>query len=1017
MVRGAIKYKNIVYLLLSLLLIVGVYGLFKMNKDEFPTFEITQGLVAAVYPGADVDQVEEEVAKPLENFLFSMSEVNRAGTKVVSKNGICYIYVDLNTPSSKKNEIWSKIRLQLDAFKMNLPAGVLAIVVLDDFSELTSLLIALESEDKGYSEMRDYAHDLSDRLRKIPTVGSINIIGEQSDEIAVHADLDKLSDYGISPSSLMLNYGSSSLQALGGTFNTSYTNSPVQIDKTVSDEQELREQIIWSGTDGQVLRLCDVAQIDRKRKDPTELIRFNGNNAIILSIAMRPDNNIVAFGKEVDKVLQEFEADIPESVTISRISDQPKIVGDSIWSFVRDLIVSMLVVIAVMLLLFPMRSALIASSGVPACTVIALALMYMSGMGLNTVSLAALIVCLGMIVDDSIITMDGYMDKLNRGMGRMEAACASAQELFPPMLMATSAISLMFFPACAMIHGYLGDFVGIFPWIIAFALMTSLVYALVVVPSMEVKFISTGDNNKQNFLTKAQDKLFNALQTSYEWLQVRCFRHPYLTLLAGVGAVALGILMFSQTNLQLMPKANRSLFTVEIYLDPSADLNHTSQIADSLTTLLRADERITDVTSFIGSSAPRFHATYSPLLPGPNMAQLIVNTKSNKATQSCLNDLESKYENYFPDALVHFKQMDYQGVNTPVEVRVYGEDYNSVKEVSDSVRNYMATLNMLKWVHSEADYNTSNIRLTLDKEEAMRLGVNRAMMNLSLTSALNGVQISSIREGDKVIPVKLYADNFGKDANYEELLNTLVPTAIPGTSVPVRQVADAEPVWKPENRTRINGESVITVNADMKYGYSQPVAMREIENFVDGYDLPEGVNIDYGGLNAMNGEIGPEIIAAFLCAVFVLFFFLLFHFKKISLAILTIALSTLCLFGAFFGLWIFGLDFSLTAVLGLISLVGIIVRNGILMFEYAEELRFSKGYSVRDAAEESGKRRMRPIFLTSCTTALGVLPMIISGDLLWMPMGVVICFGTLLSVYLITLIMPIAYWKIFRKAK
>lgn len=199
MVKGAVKYKNIVYLLLSVLLIVGVYGLFNMNKDEFPTFEINQGLVAAVYPGADVDQVEQEVAKPLEDFLFTMPEVNRSATKVVSKNSICYIYVDLNTPSAKKTEIWSKIRLKLDEFKMNLPAGVLAIVVMDDFSELTSILVALESEDKGYTEMRGYARDLSDRLHRIPTLGGVKIIGEQSEEIAVHADMDKFSDYGISP--------------------------------------------------------------------------------------------------------------------------------------------------------------------------------------------------------------------------------------------------------------------------------------------------------------------------------------------------------------------------------------------------------------------------------------------------------------------------------------------------------------------------------------------------------------------------------------------------------------------------------------------------------------------------------------------------------------------------------------------------------------------------------------------------------------------------------------------------
>ena len=202
----------------------------------------------------------------------------------------------------------------------------------------------------------------------------------------------------------------------------------------------------------------------------------------------------------------------------------------------------------------------------------------------------------------------------------------------------------------------------------------------------------------------------------------------------------------------------------------------------------------------------------------------------------------------------------------------------------------------------------------------------------------------------------------------------------------------------------------------MKFGKSQPTAVKAIKRYLKTADIPEGVTVKFGGLNGVNNQMGPEIALSFIAAVMILFFFLLFHFKKISLAVLTLVLSTLCLFGAFFGLWIFGLDFSMTAVLGLISLVGIIVRNGILLFEYAEELRFEHGIPVKEAASLAGKRRMRPIFLTSCTTALGVLPMIISGDLLWMPMGVVICFGTMLSVILITLIMPVSYWQIFRSA-
>lgn len=1014
-VLGAIRNKNIVRLILFLLITAGILGLQFMNKDEFPTFEIKQGLIAAVYPGADVHQVEEEVGKPLEELLFSMQEISRQGTRVVSRDGICYVYTDLTVPAAKKNETWSKIRQKLDFFKQTLPPGVLAIVAMDDFSDLTSVLIALESSDKGPVEMKEYADDLAKRLRDIPELANAKILGEQSEEIAVTVDKAKLDAYGISPASLALDYNTAALQFLGGQFNSEASCSPVHVKKTVNDQKELENRIIWSSTDGQVLRLKDVATIERRIAEPASLVTYNGHTAIVLSIEMQPDNNIVAFGKEVDRVLDEFMADAPDSIKVSRITDQPKVVGDSVWSFLRDLLISMLVVIVVMLLLFPMRSALIASSGVPVCTAIALALMYLFGICLNTVSLAALIVVLGMIVDDSIITMDGYMDKLGKGMNRLDAACASAQELFMPMLMATVAISAMFFPMTGIITGYLGDFVKTFPYVIAFSLMTSLAYAVLVVPSLEVKFIHSAKSGKDNIITRMQNRMFNALQKAYDFTQGKCFRHPYLTVLAGVAAIGLGILMFLRMNLQLMPMAARPVFAVEVYLDPTAQISRTTEVADSLANLLREDKRVTSVTEFIGTGTPRFHATYSPILPGPNVAQLIVNTKSNKATESFLKEMESRYEYWFPDAVLHFKQMDYQGVTAPVELQVYGDDYRSMKAVADTIKTYMAGLDMLKWVHSDADNMVPAIALTMNEDEALRMGVNRTLMNLSIAGELGSFPLTSIREGDRSIPVNLYAESFSKGSTYETISDIMVPSAVPGVSVPLRQVAELSPEWAPESLTRINGKSAIVIGADMKFGKSQPTAVKAIKDFLKTLELPDGVQVKFGGLNSVNKTIGPEIALSFIAAVLVLFFFLVFHFKKISLAVLTIVLSTLCLFGAFAGLWIFGLDFSMTAVLGLISLVGIIVRNGIIMFEYAEELRFDKGMAIKEAAEEAGKRRMRPIFLTSCTTALGVMPMIISGDLLWMPLGVVICFGTMLSVILITLIMPVSYWLIFRR--
>ena len=1020
-IKSFIAHKRLIYIVVASFIVIGIAGLFFINKDEFPSFEIKQGLVAGIYPGASASQVEDQLTKPLEEVLFSFSEVDRENTYSYSRDGICYIFVDLTVPAKKKDEAWSKIKLRLESAQMTLPAGVLAVTVLDDFSAVSSMLIALESSDKGYSELQEYAENLRSRLLEIPEMSNVSILGSQTEEIAVNVDMAKLSSYGISPASLLMDYQTAGLQIPGGTFSTDYVNSPMHVTSPVSSEQEVAERIIYSDPLGHIVRLGDVAEVVRRYKEPSSIVNYNGHSAVVLSVEKRLDNDIVAFGAKVNKVLDEFSESLPESVTISKITDQPKVVGDSVVSFLRDLVISMLVVIMVMLMLFPIKSALIASSGVPVCTALALAVMFIAGIDLNTVSLAALIVVLGMIVDDSIITMDGYMGYLGKGMPQADAAAASAKELFMPMFMATFAICAMFFPIKGIITGYLGDFVTTFPWVVAIALSISLMYAMLVVPSLEVRYIKTARSASTWWFARMQGKFFNAMQNGYEKLLAVCFRHPKLTLIAGACAVGLGILMFTQLNVQMMPMAARDCFAVEIYLDGNAGLSQTEAVSDSLQKILLADRRVKSVTAFVGTSSPRFHATYAPQLPGKNYAQFIVNTASVQATESLLKDYEAKYEHHFPRALVRFKQMDYQAVSAPVEVTVKGPDQDELVPIAEKIKGYMYSINdILKWIHSDCDDYVSSVDITMNPDEAARLGVNKAMLSMSLAGAFNGQTITSLWEGDKKVPVNLYSTAVGPDMEYDAIADQIVPSNMPGVSVPLRQVADIRPDWSVETYARKSGEESVTIGADMRYGCSQPVAMKKIKAYVESEIepyLPEGVTISYGGLSSMNKNVVPEILLSFICAVAVLFFFMLVHFKKASLAFLTLIMSTLCFFGAFFGMWIFRLDFGLTSVLGLISLVGIIVRNGIILFEYAEELRFQNGLDVKTAAEEAGKRRMRPIFLTSCTTALGVLPMIISGDALWMPMGVVICFGTMLSIVLIVLMMPVSYWQIFKNSK
>ena len=517
----------------------------------------------------------------------------------------------------------------------------------------------------------------------------------------------------------------------------------------------------------------------------------------------------------------------------------------------------------------------------------------------------------------------------------------------------------------------------------------------------------------------AQNRFFVFLQERYDMLLTRCFRHPAVVICVAVAAVSLGGFLFTRLQIQMLPKADRNCFAVEMHLAEGSTLAQTEALADSMEHVLRADPRVTSVTSFIGCSSPRFHATYAPQMAHKNYAQFIVNTTSEKSTLKLIREYGPKYEYHFPNAYVRFKQIDYQAVSNPIEVRFSGEDFDAMKTAADSLKLFLHTMPELTWVHSNMDETSQNIGVTLKSDEATRLGVTQSMLSLYLSSALGGQNLTSVWEGDYKVPVMLYTRQNGDSLNYQGLEDLLIPTSVPGTWVPLRQVADVSPEWRDAVIHRRNSIRTVTVGADLNYGYSQPDVMKKIDQYVNEElkpNIPDNVEDSYGGLTGINGMVIPEIALSFLAAVLVLFVFLLYHFGRLDIVFLTLSASLICVFGACLGLWIFGLDFSITAVLGVVSLIGIIVRNAIIMFEYAESLRKVHRKSAKEAAFEAGRRRMRPIFLTSATTALGVMPMIVAHTNLWMPMGVVICFGTIFSLPLVVTVLPVAYWQIFKNS-
>ena len=1001
---------RITFLIVGCLFVFGIYALARIPKQEFPEYTIRQGVVVGVYPGATAEEVEEQLAKPLEQFLMTYKEVKRAKTTSTSQNGMCYVMVELNDDVNDKDEVWSKVKHGLAAFKMQLPAGVAAVVTNDDFGDTSALLITLESDTRSYRELKGYMDDLSDRLRRIESVSNLRPYGVQQEQISVYADPERLAAYGIGEKTLSAALAAQGLTPLGGSVSNAETETPIHIAPSLAGEREVAEQIVWSDPEGHVLRVKDVARVVREYDDPDSYIRNNGHRCVLLSLEMQAGNNIVEYGREVDEVLHAFiEEELPADVSVQRIADQAKVVGDSVHSFLRDLFVAMAIIIVVMMLLFPLRSAIVAALTIPMSTFISVGMMYLCGIPLNTVTLAALVVVLGMIVDNSIVVIDGYLDYLGRGHSRWFAAVESAREFFPSLLLATICICMIFYPILFTMTGMMGDFLTWFPWTITINLMVSLLLAVMVIPFLEILIIPAV-HVRRDGRRSFTDRVHDVYRRVLAWT----FRHGWLTISLGAASVVVSLLIATQLKFRMVPFADRDQFAVEIYLRPDTPLERTGAVADSVYRALRADDRVKSVTSFVGCSSPRFQMSYAPQIAGKNYAQFIVNTTSVDDTESILDEYADAWADRFPEAYVKFKQLDYQNVPS-LEFRFYGSDIDSLRAAADRLMARMRQMPELQWVHTDYADPRAIAEVRLDPVTASQLGITRTVVAANMALASGDVAVGSVWEGDYRLPVVLKRDARLGERSLSDIGDTYVSSPVPGVSVPLRQIADVEPAWSQSKIVHRNGMRCITVTADLKRGANAMRMTSRISRMLkDEIPLPPGVETELGGAHEFDAETLPPIAAGLSISLVIIFFFILVNFRKFGITLVVMASMSLCLFGAMVGLWIADFTIGLTSVLGFITLLGMIVRNVILMYQHAEDKRKVCHWSGKLAAYDAGKRRMVPIFLTTATTAVGVVPMMLGGSTFWAPVGVTIFAGGIGSLILVVTILPVLYSKIYK---
>jgi multidrug efflux pump subunit AcrB/outer membrane protein TolC len=1013
-VRLSLRHPQVTLILIGMLFVAGLLAFLKMPRREDPKITIRTGLVIALYPGATAEQAEDQVTRKIEEHLFRFSEVRREKTYSTTRNGMVIINVELNKSVQDADEFWSKLRLDMAQLKQtDLPAGVQGPIVDSDFGDTVAVLIAVKGGKYGYNDLKDYAKRAESAIREIPAVSKIKRIGDQKESIQITSSREKLSQYGVNPQRVaQALQGRNSIQ-YAGRVPSGQTKVNLEANEPFQTEDQIRQIMVDVSSNGQPIYLGDLATVQRTYKDPTEYARIGGEPTILLSVEMHEGNNIVEFGKTLRETLARVQTTLPPDVQLEYVADQPRVVSERINDFFREFGVAIISVVLVTMLLLPMRVALVSAVAIPVTVSLTFAMLNAAGIELHQVSIAALIVVLGMVVDDAIVIADNYVELLDRKLPVAEASWRSATEMAIPVLTATLTIIASFTPLL-LLTGTIGEFIRALPITVAISLAVSFVIAMMLTPMTAGFFIRKGLHDHNASAEERKVTPLDHMQRYYNILITWAMSHRNKVLIAAAVVLFFGVGIFSLIRQQFFPLAERDQFVMDVWLPEGSRIEATDTVVKHIEETLHTRPEVRSYTSFLGSSAPRFYYNVNPQPPASNYAQILVNTHSIKGTTKLVEELRGKLPAVAPEAKVFVKELQ-QGaqMEAPIEVRIAGDDLATLQLLGDKVQNIFNHTPGAIYTHTDWHEEQMLAGVDLREEVANRLGLTNATIANQLAAGFDGETVTTFWEGDRDVDVDLRLDS-NERQSFQNVSDTYVLSPVTGARVPMRSVASLSPDWHPGRIVRRNGVRTLTVRAFPSGNRLSSQILADAQKQIDKLQLPSGYHIEYGGEFENQNETFVEMKHALLISLILIFLILLFQFRTLSDTLIVIAAIPLAVPGAAFGLFITNNPFGFTAFIGLISLGGLAVRNSIILVDYIHE-RMKHGIPLEQATLEAGERRLRPIFLTTMAAAVGVTPMIISRSSLWSPLASVIAFGLLGSMFFTLIVIPILFVVVNKK--
>jgi multidrug efflux pump len=1017
--RWALEHIPLTRYLIAVLLIGGILSYTQLGQDEDPPFTFRAMVVRANWPGATALQMAEQVTDKLEKKLQETPYIDKI--RSYSKPGETLIIRQLreSTPPKETSGAWYQVRKKIGDIKGTLPAGVIGPFFNDEFGDTYGSIFAVSGDGFNYAEVKDYADFIRQQFLQVPSVAKVELFGVQDEKINIEFSHKKFAQLGIPFESIISQINAQNTMEASGVMVTPTDNLQMRVSGALRSPEDLANLELRAN--GTAFRLGDFATIKREYKDPPQdKMRFNGKDVIGLGISMEKGGNIIDLGKNLEATVSQIKGKLPVGIVLDRVSDQPKAVKHSVGEFVNTLIEAILIVLAVSFLALglhtkpfrlDMRPGLVVALTIPLVLAVTFLFMRIFDIDLHKISLGALIIALGLLVDDAIIAVEMMVRKMEEGYSRFDAATFAYTSTAMPMLTGTLITAAGFLPI-GLAKSAAGEYTFSMFSVNALALLISWFAAVLFTPYigyvlLRIKPAANADGHHELFDTP----FYRRFRATVNW----CVEWRKTTILLTLAVFGLGVFGFRFIEQQFFPDSSRPELMVELWLPEGSSFAATEAQTKKFEAFLRQQNGIESVTSYVGTGSPRFYLPLDQIFPQTNVAQLVVLPIDLQAREALRLKIAAAFKNGFPEVRGRVKLLpNGPPVPYPVQFRVSGDEVAKVRVIADQVKDIMRANPNTLGVNDNWNESIKVLRLDLDQDKLRALGISSQAVMRAANTILSGTTIGQYRENNRLIDI-VVRQPLEERATIEVLNDTNIATAS-GKPVPISQIARPHFVWEPGVVWREGREWAITVQSDVADGIQGPTVSSQINPELEKLRarLPAGYKIELAGAAADSGKAQDSIAANVPLVIFIIFTLLMLQLHSFSRAVLVFLTGPLGVAGAAMALLILQRPFGFVAQLGVIALFGMIIRNSVILIDQIEQ-DIAAGAAPWNAIVESAVRRCRPIILTAAAAVLAMIPL--SRSVFWGPMAVAIMGGLIIATALTLLFLPALYAVWFRVKK